>query len=159
MSIKASHKQGIMKERSSPFFFPSAWLVLPINKVHINKFNSDKFNHPRTTLIKSLTRPIRKSWGREVKHSWHRGCHALTLPEHFQYKITPSHCTPTRLILLPPYTPHPPSASLFLMFPYPYLSILEKDLDYFSIIMCRRHKDLVKFVPRAMLKRNSQGTD
>lgn len=112
-NIKASHKQGIMKERSSPFFFPSAWLVLPINKVHVNKFNSDKFNHPRTTLIKSLTRVIWKSWGREIKHSWHRGCHALTLPgplplhQHFQYKITPSHCTPTWLVLLPSQYPSP----------------------------------------------------
>lgn len=57
-----------------------AWLVPPINKVHINKFNSDKFNHPSATLIKSLTRPIWKSWARKIKHSWHRGCHAMVIP-------------------------------------------------------------------------------
>lgn len=157
-----------MKERSSPFFLPSAWLVLPINKVHVNKFNSDKFNQPRTTLIKSLTRAIWKSWGREIKHSWHRGYHVLTLPgplpphQHFQYKITPSHCTPTRLSLLPfpALLTHPMPLHLWcLMFPYPRVSILEKDLEYFSMIMCRSYKVLVRFVTLALLKRNSQGTD
>jgi len=69
-----------------------AWLVLPINKVHINKFNSDKFNHPRTTLIKSLTRPNWKTWVRKIKHTWHRRCHAPIVPGLLPLYQLPEYC-------------------------------------------------------------------
>lgn len=146
-----------------------AWLVLPINKAHVDKFNSDKFNHPRATLIKSLTRPIWKSWARKIKHSWHRGCHALIVPgpshsiSTSSTTITPPHCPPTGRITLS--SQHSSSTQClfisdvscspcvytregFRVFKYDYVQQLQSP-----------GKLCVLPVALALLKRISQGTD